>query len=212
MATIGYGAMYPRTPYANILVTIEAFIGLFGVSTWGALMFAKFSRPTARIMFSDAAVIHQRDGAPTLMFRLANERRNQVVEAHVTVVFIRNETTLEGESFRRIHDLKLVRNSSPVFSLTWTVMHPITEESPLHGATPEDLRRSNAEIIAVVTGVDDTFAQSIHSRHGYTADEIRWGYRFADMLQTGADGRRVLEYAKFHLIEPVSAKPAPAAG
>jgi len=141
MATIGYGKLAPRTLYANVLVTVEVLIGVVGLAIATGLAFAKFSRPTARVLFSGRVVIAPHEGVPSLMFRMANARGNNIVEAQLHVVLAREETTREGEAMRRFHDLRLLRPQTALFTLSWTAIHPITDGSPLAGATPEDLER-----------------------------------------------------------------------
>ena len=205
MATIGYGHWYPRTPWAHVLVTVETLTGLLGVAMVTGLTFAKFSRPTARVLFSRVAVVSTRDGVPALMFRIANQRGNQIVEAHIHVVLARNATTAEGESVRRLHDLDMVRDRHALFALSWTAIHLITADSPLHGATPESLAASESEIIVSLTGLDESFSQTVHARHSYVADEIICGARFVDILSRSPDGRRRIDYAHFHDVVPVDA-------
>lgn len=203
MATIGYGAMYPQTDYANILVSIEALVGLMGVAMVTGLMFARFSRPTARVLFSNVAVITPHNGVPTLIFRTANERSNQIVEAQIGVSLLRNEVTTEGESMRRFYDLKLVRNQTRNFSLSWTVMHQIDESSPLFGETAESLTEAEMDIVVTLTGLDETVSQVIHARHYYLAEEVLWNMRFVDIFHTKSDGRRVIDYNRFHDVIPL---------
>jgi inward rectifier potassium channel len=198
MATIGYGKMVPRTLWAHTLVTVESFVGLMGLALATGMIFAKFSRPTARVLFSRHAVITTRDGVPCLMFRMANQRGNQIVEARIHVVLARNETTLEGESLRRLYDLEMMRAQNALFALSWTAIHPLIEDSPLHRATPESLAADEAEIIVSLTGLDETFSQTVHARHSYVADEIAWGARFVDILSRTPDGRRRVDYTRFH--------------
>jgi inward rectifier potassium channel len=203
MASIGYGAMYPDTPYANILVTIEALVGLLILAMGTGLMFARFARPTARIMFSKVAVIVPQDQVPTLMFRAANQRYNQVLEAQVRMTLVRNVITTEGEAMRRFYDMRLVRSQTPIFALTWTAMHPIDSDSPLYGITPEALEEMEAEIVITMTGLDETFAQTIHARHSYIPPEILWNMRFNDILLRLPDGRRAIDYNRFHEVVPL---------
>jgi inward rectifier potassium channel len=203
MATIGYGAMYPQTDYANILVSIEALVGLMGVAMVTGLMFARFSRPTARVFFSNVAVITPHNGVPTLIFRAANERRNQIVEAQIGVSLLKNEVTIEGESMRRFYDLKLVRNQTRNFSLSWTVMHQIDESSPLFGETAESLAEAETDIVVTLLGLDETVSQTIHARHYYLAEEILWNMRFVDIISNKSDGRRVIDYTRFHDVIPL---------
>jgi inward rectifier potassium channel len=207
MATIGYGKMVPRTLYANLLVTLEVLVGLFGIAMVTGLMFAKFSRPTARVLFSRMAIIAPRDAVTSLMFRMANSRGNNIVEAHVHVVLARNEVTVEGESLRRFYDLELVRGQSALFALSWTAIHPITARSPLQGATPASLAASGAEIIVSLLGFDETFSQTVHARHRYGPADIAWGARFVDILSRLPDGRQRIDYARFHDVVSDGAAP-----
>ncbi len=198
LATIGYGIMYPQTAYGNVLVAIESTVGILALPIVTGLVFAKFARPTARVVFSARALIAVRDGVPSLMFRMANMRRNQIVEARARVVMARQEVTPEGETIRRIHDLPLLRSESPLFALTWSAVHPITKGSPLDGATPELLRQWQAEIVVSLVGIDETLSQTIHARWSYLPNEIVWGGRYADVLAMLPDGRRRVDYARFH--------------
>lgn len=202
MASIGYGAMYPKTSYANFLVTIESLLGLLGLAMASGLMFARFSRTTARVMFSKVAVITIHNGLPTFIFRVANERKNWIVEAQIRLTISRNETTKEGEIMRRFYDLPLVRNNSPLFALSWTVMHIIDEMSPLSGLDTQKMIDQEVEIIAVLTGTDETVASTIHARHSYVAEEIFANMRFVDILSKKNDGGRCINYSIFHEIEP----------
>ena len=196
--TIGYGAMYPHNFGAHLLVTLEILIGMVAMAMMTGLIFAKFSRPTARVMFSKVAVISARDGVPTLMFRVANERANHVVEAQLRVALLVRERTREGEQVRRIYDLQLVRSQSPAFVLTWTALHPITPESPLYGIDHASLKSREGEIIVTFTGIDEVLSQTIHARHSYLIDEIIWKGRLVDMLVVGDGGKRIVDYRRFH--------------
>lgn len=204
MASIGYGAMYPTTVYANGLVVLESMVGLLGIAIATGLMFARFSRPTARVMFSNVAIITEHNGVPTLMLRAGNQRRNQILEAQLWVTLVRNEITAEGEFMRRFHDLALVRRQTPIFALTWTAMHPIDSTSPLYGATLESFERDEIEIVVILTGLDETLSQTIHARYSYLADEVLWNVRFADVLSRAADGQRIVDYTRFHDVVPVA--------
>ncbi|OUL19917.1 ion channel [Nostoc sp. 106C] len=198
LASIGYGALYPKTLYANIVVTIEAMAGLMGIAVTTGLAFARFSRPTARVLFSRVAVITPHDGEPTLMFRTANQRRNLILEAQMRVYMMRDEMTLEGDYIRRIYDLKLRRNQSPSFTLTWLAMHTIDEYSPLFGMTAESLVQSNTTLVISVSGIDETVAQVVHARHTYGATQILWNYQFVNIMHDTEDGNRYIDYQSFH--------------
>ncbi len=209
MATIGYGKMAPRGLAANLLVTLEALVGLLGLALVTGLVFAKFSRPTARVIFSRNVLVTTFDGVPSLLFRMANERGNQIAEAQAHLVLLRTERTPEGEEVRRIHDLQLRRSQSAFFAFTWLVVHPITPGSPLHGETAESLRARDVDLVASVTGLDETLAQTIHARHAWSPADILWGHRFADVLVNLPDGRRAIDYRRFHEVEPDGAARGP---
>ncbi|MCL1475606.1 ion channel [Argonema antarcticum] len=203
MASIGYGAMYPRTYYANLVVAIEALAGLMALSMATGLMFARFSRPTARVLFSRVAAIAPHHGVPTLMFRAANERHNQILSAEMRVSLLRDEVTAEGQAMRRFYDMKLLRSNTPIFMLTWTVMHPIDEMSPLYGLTAESLAEANFDLIVTLTGLDETVSQTIHARHYFGAQDIRWNMRFVDILSRMPDGLLAIDYTNFHDVTPL---------
>jgi inward rectifier potassium channel len=198
IATIGYGVMSPATVYANLVMTVESAIGLLFVAMTTGLVFARFSRPTARVSFSRVAVIGPHNGKPTLTVRLANERRNQMLAAEVSMTLVRDERTVEGMLLRRFYDLTLIRDRSPVFALTFTVMHEIDDKSPLHGITAAELAGLNAELVVTSSGIDETLVAPVHARASYLPHEILWNHRFADIMGYTEDGRRAIDYARFH--------------
>ncbi|HZG41197.1 MAG TPA: ion channel [Nodosilinea sp.] len=208
MASIGYGAMYPQTNYANWLVLFEAFIGLMLLAMATGLCFARVSLPRSRVIFSQCAVVAPCDGVPTLMFRAANQRRNRILEARLWVTLVRDETTAEGEFFRRFYDLPLVRAQTPLFALSWTAMHAITPDSPLYGETSASLAAVGGEIVIILTGMDETLSQTIHARHSFVAEEILWHHRFVDILGQTPDGRRSIDYRNFHQVMPLGDRPS----
>jgi inward rectifier potassium channel len=203
MASIGYGAMYPKTPYANFLVTIESLLGLLGLAMASGIMFARFSLPKARVIFSRVALITKHNGLQTLMFRVANKRQNWILEAQVRVTLVTSELTKEGYSMRRFYDIPLVRSQSPLFALSWLVMHQINEDSPLSGVTPEQMIDDEMEIVVTLTGIDETVSQAIHARHSFLAEEIAWNMRFVDILSKTSDGKRCIDYSRFHDVMPL---------
>jgi inward rectifier potassium channel len=207
MATVGYGKMSPTTLVAHVLMSFEALAGLLGFALVTGLIFAKFSRPTARVRFSRYAVIAQRDGIPSLMFRLANVRANQIVEAQIHLVFSRMEKTVEGETWRRFYDLDTVRSRNAIFAYSWTVVHQILPGSPLYGANAQSLEQCNAWIVAAVTGLDETLSQTVHARGFYDNSDVRWGARLCDVLITLPDGSFALDLDRFDMIEPAELSP-----
>jgi inward rectifier potassium channel len=204
LATIGYGGMYPVTRYGHIVVTLEAVTGVLFLALITGITFNRFARPSARVLFSNKVVITPRNGVPNLMFRMANWRRNRIVEAQLRVVLLVTEKTREGEVMRRQIDLPLVRDRTGVFFLTWSAMHVIDDKSPFFGADAmERLRAQNAELYLGLTGFDETIGQTIHARKQYVLDDIAVGARFADVLTTTADGARQIDYRKFHDVVPI---------
>jgi inward rectifier potassium channel len=201
MATIGYGRMVPLTTLSNVVVTLEALFGLVTLALATGLMFAKFSQPRARVLFSRNAVVSVRDGIPSLMVRLANERPTGLVEARLRLIFLRDETTIEGESVRRFHSLALTRDSNAVFALTWTAVHRIDPSSPVYGETFESLQKSSAMLVASLTGIEEATAQTVNARYMWKSDFILFNHRFKDILSKMPDGRRAVDYAHFHEVE-----------
>ena len=166
------------------------------------MSFARFSRPLAHILYSDQAVIAPYRGITGFMFRTVNERRNQLIEVKARVSFSRmvNEN---GRRIRRFEPLSLERTTVPFFPLHWTLVHPIDEKSPLKGVTAESLRESEAEFTILLTGTDETFSQTVHSRSSYLADEVVVGARFKDMFVDRGDGRPRIDMRRFHELERV---------
>ena len=202
-ATIGYGVMAPQTPYAHTIVSLEALAGIAASAMITGLTFARFARPTAKVLFSNKMVIAPRDGIPHLTFRVANWRRNQIVEARLSVFILGTERTREGEVLRRPMPLALVRDSNPFFALSWTVLHKIDESSPLYGEGLADLRGQGADIFLTLTGLDETLMQTITARWRYTLDDLVPNARFVDVLSIREDGTRVIDYDKFHDVVPI---------
>jgi len=201
MATIGYGRMAPVSLIAHVLVSFEALSGLLGLALVTGLIFAKFSRPSARVRFSRYAVISRRDGVPSLMFRMANARANQIVEAHVRVLLARSEVTSEGEDVWRFYDLPLRRSGNATFRHSWTVIHPITPQSPLYGSSPESFAAAFTEIVVSMTGIDGAFMQTVHARHLYNFGDIIWGARLSDIMIRSGQGDFSIDYGKFDDVE-----------
>jgi inward rectifier potassium channel len=204
LGSIGYGAVSPKTPYANLIVTLEAITSLLVIAVVTGLSFARFSKPTARIIFSKYAVIAPVNGVPTLMFRMANQRHNQILEAQLRAYLLRSEITKEGESIYRIHTLDLLRDRSPGFSISWTAYSPITPSSPLYGSTLEDLIRDHVQIVVSLSGLDETVAYTVTVRHAYGAEQILFNHRFLDVVYEDERGDRVFDRTYFHQVEPLS--------
>jgi inward rectifier potassium channel len=207
MGTIGYGDKYPMSAGANALVVMEAVVSLIMTALVTGLVFSKFSQVQARVVFTRHIVVSPMDGVPTMMFRLGNERGNQIVEAQLHVVMIRTERTREGMTFYKMLDLPLVRERSQAFTRSWTAMHSITKDSPLYGVTDEQMAKEELEFVVSLMGTDDTSLQPVHARRHYGHDEVIWGARHADVLTELPDGSIVLDLRKFHDTVPTLATP-----
>jgi inward rectifier potassium channel len=205
LATVGYGDMHPQTNYGHLVATIEIFTGMSFLAVMTGLIFARFSRPRARFVFARHPVVAIREGRRTLMIRIANARQDTISQATARLWLIREETTKEGDSVRRFHDLPLDRDEHPMFALSWTIFHVIDEASPLHRLGRDELATADAALILNVSGVDDNSAQRLYARQLYTADNIRWQHRYVDITSDGPDGRLVLDYNKFHDVTPLEA-------
>jgi inward rectifier potassium channel len=204
LATIGYGKLVPATRAANVLVAIEALVGLLGFAILSALLFARFARPTAKVRFSSRAVIAPYQDGWALMFRLANLRNHDLTDVHAIVSFARwiNEG---GTRRRRFDQLALERDFIIFMPLHWVVVHPITASSPLRGLTADSFAAADPEVVCLITADDETFAQTVHARTSYDKGDIVWGARFRDMYLSGAD-RVTIDLGR---LDDIEAAPAP---
>jgi inward rectifier potassium channel len=205
LATVGYGEMHPESFYGHSVAMVEIFVGLMSLALITGLMFARFSRPRARFLFTKNGVVRPVAGKPTLMFRAANERQNIVQDASARLRMLRDEITEEGYRIRRILDLPLLRSQHPMFSLGWTIMHVIDDASPLSSETAESLLTSKTAFILSVSGTDENTGQTMMARSEYTGADIRWNSTFHDILEEAPDGTILVDYSKFHDIEPLPA-------
>jgi inward rectifier potassium channel len=198
LSTAGYGDMHPQTHYGHFISAVELFTGIFSMSLMTGLIFARFSRPNARLLFADHPVISSHEGKPTLMIRFANERHNVIGNATARLWLLKNEVSLEGRSFRRFHELPLVRSEHPALALSWTLYHVLAEGSPLYGLDADGLAASKVSLVVVVSGYDVVAAQTVHARKSYDHSDIRIGQHYADILDVSEDGRIRIDYGKFH--------------
>jgi inward rectifier potassium channel len=198
LSTAGYGDMHPQTHYGHFIATVELFTGIFSMSLMTGLIFARFSRPNARLLFADHPVISSHDGKPTLMVRFANERHNIIGNATARLWLLKNVVSMEGRPLRRFYELPLVRNEHPALALSWTLYHVLDEESPLYELNADDLDAAKVSLIVVVSGYDVVAAQTVHARRSYDHSDIRFGQRYADIIGTSEDGRIRIDYGRFH--------------
>lgn len=207
LGTLGYGVMAPRTLYTNILVTAESFAGILIIALFAGMIFARFSRPFARVVFSKNAVIATFDGTLMLMFRAANQRGNSILDASATVSLASNYVTREGDRIRRFQELKLVRSSNPLFALSWTVMHPLDESSPLYNLGMAEMIERDMLLVVMLSGMDETISDRIYARHSYVPEEILWHHRFVDVISITPGGQRQVDLVHFHDTEEILREP-----
>jgi inward rectifier potassium channel len=201
LATVGYGHMYPDTFYGHCVTTVEIVIGMFGMAVITGLIFIRFSRPTARILFSKSVVVSPFDGVPTLMLRVANVRHVAMAEAEFRVMLFRNEPTKEDESVRRFYPLKLQFDHMIAFPVVLTLRHVIDESSPLYGMSPEDLKKSDTRLMASVVCIDTVIPAPVQSATDYKYEDILWNRRFVEIYTETSDGRLTVDYGRIHHTE-----------
>jgi len=203
LATVGYGHNYPVTVYGHVIVTIEIFLGMIWIAVITGLIFVRFARPTARIVFSNCLVIAPHDGRLSLMFRVANLRHTSMAEAEFKIIYSRDERVLEGEEIRRFYYLKVYPNRMISFPAALTIRHTIDEQSPLFGITPERLEKEDAFFMASTVSLELVMAASVQSQQDYSFEDIRFGERFVDVYTQLEDGRLTVDYGRLHETEPV---------
>ena len=207
LATIGYGTLAPDSTYAHVIVLVESFVGIGFSALATGVFFARFATPSARVIFSNVAIIGECEGKRMLQFRMANARSTAIVEAQIHVYLSRDEYMPNGDRMRRILDLPLRRYTSPIFALSWVAQHTIDEHSPLFDITPESLRKSTANIVVTFQGTDDRLAATVHTRWAYNLDDIVFDRRFVDIIKIDAKtGVRYLDFTQFHVTEPLTSQ------
>ncbi len=197
LTTVGYGSVYPAGVAANIVAGLEAAVGLMGFALATGLLFARFSRPSSKLVFSETMVVAPAaDGGSSLQFRIANQRSNVLMEVEARMMLTTIEPGPDGDLKRNFRALPLELTQINFLALTWTVVHAITPESPLHGKSNEDLKSLQAEVMILIKGFDDSFSQVVHTRYSYRWDEIRWSARFAPAFTTAPEGHMILHVGK----------------
>ena len=197
--SVGYGHVYPGTNATGFLSSVEALVGVLTFALATGLLYGRFSRPTARIHFSRTAIISRRaDGTPCLQFRIANQRNNILIDLQARVLLKTVHPATNDQTYAL---LPLERDAISFFPLSWTIVHDITSDSPLHNLLTADYERLDVEIIIQLKAYDDTFAQDVHARNSYTHDEIEWHRRFIRAYEVGEDGIAVLDLDQLHVTE-----------
>jgi len=192
LTTVGYGAIAPSNITTNAIASLEAFFGLMGFALATGLLVGRVSRPSAKIAFSENLLVAPYRDGTSLQFRIANQHSNTLMELEAKLMLMTVDDTAQGLK-RDFEVLRLERSSVYFFPLTWTIVHPIDQRSPLWGKTAADLERLQAELLILIKGYDETFAQSVHVRYSYTHDELVWGATFAPAFHVGDEGNLVLE-------------------
>lgn len=200
LGTIGYGHVSPTGTLANVVVTFECYTGLFIVALMTGLIFSRFSKPHVKVVFSENAVIRKFDDLPCLMFRIANERQNHITDARVKVHLVMDDPRT---GYREFTELKLERNESPLFALSWTIAHDLDQTSPLFGLEKSELQKRSAEIIVSFSGTDATLSQVIYAKSSYTIDEVLIDHDFVDVIERAPDGAPRLIMDRFNRVKSV---------
>jgi inward rectifier potassium channel len=193
-----------RTVLSGLVASAEGFVRWLELVLGAGIVLTKFSLLRARIIFSRVAVVAPGDGGPALMFRMANERTSNIIDAKVHALLVWNEPDEKGDFVRRAHDLPLARGGSALFTHAWTAMHPIGRESPLHGSDETALQLAEAELIVSLSGYDEALTKVMYARHVYPAEKVLWNHRFREIVKALPDGRRRIDYRRFHEAEPVA--------
>jgi len=204
LATVGYGVMSPASIYGHIVASTEIIFGLMSMAVITGLVFTRFSRPRPRLLFSRVAVVGPYERHPALMMRVVNERHGTVAEASARLTMLRRVHTANGKVLRRFFDLRLERPSTPVISLSWTLIHQIDEQSPLWGLTAADLEREDVLLLASISGYDESISASVVARQTYPARAILFDHEFIDVMDQLPTGEVVLDIARFHDTAPAA--------
>ena len=205
-STVGYGDMHPQTLFGHSVATAENFVGMVSLAVMTGLVFARFSRPRARLVFARNPVVFVHDGIRTLAFRVANERTSFITEANAQLWVLAPSMTREQRRLVGFQPLKLTKNENPMFALTWTLFHPIDEQSPLFGLTGDDILSSELNFLVGLSGFDESSAQIVRARHSYASQDLRFDHEFVDVITTDPDGARRVNYARIHDVRPVEAE------
>lgn len=203
--TLGYGYLYPNNTITNIIAVFDVVFGILFVAIATGIAFTKLSRPSSKIQFSKNILINHYNGKPTLTLRLGNQRTNEIIDARVNLVCLMSEKTSEGQSMRRLIDLKLERSRTPLLTLSWTLFHTIDHNSPLYNLTQEDINKQDINFIISFTGIDDVFSATIHDRRIYSSDQVLFHHYFEDIIETDCFGNRTINYLKFNNTQPAKA-------
>jgi inward rectifier potassium channel len=200
--TVGYGHLSPSGNFVSIIASIESIIGLASFAMMTSVIYGRFSKPSARLLYSNNAIIAPYQNGRSLQFRVVNTRMSMLLELEASVS-IQFTSTKDGKYHRTYTQLDLERNRILFFPLNWTIVHPIDTSSPLFDFTSEDIIEQQLEIIIQLKGFDDTFGQTVHSRYSYLPEEIIWGGKFELAYETSVTGDIIFHMDKVHSFEKV---------
>ncbi len=203
VSTVGYGDMHPQTDYGHIVATVENFIGMLALAMMTGLVFARISRPRARLIFSRYPVVAAHDGVPTLMFRMANARSNFISEATAKTWMIGPTVSPEGRRLVSFQPMRLVKSENPTLALSWLLFHPIEADSPLYGMDEATLVASEINFVISIVGFDETSGQTVHARDVIAAQDVRFGHEYEDIVWIDESGMRHIDYATINETRPV---------
>jgi inward rectifier potassium channel len=206
ISTTGYGDMYPQTLYGHVIATVEDFVSLVATAAMTGVVFARFARPRARLIFARNPVIFEHDGVATLAVRIVNARNSFISEATAKIWVLGPSLSQEGRRYVGFRPLRLQKAENPAFALSWTLFHPIDEASPLFGAGELDTIENEINLVVSVSGLDEMSSQIVYARQSYSAEDLRWHHEFIDMFRRDETGRSHVDLAKVHDTQPVKPK------
>jgi inward rectifier potassium channel len=196
-STLGFGHYLPNSNLSHILVFLDTFSGIFYAAIITGLAYAKFAKPSARVNFTKNVILTTFDHIPTIMFRMSNSRDTHIVDVNLNVAALLPYTSKEGDELRKFYPLKLITSNNPTFSLSWTAMHQIDEDSPLFGMDIDEIKEKSTIIFVSLTGIDDVLSQTVHASYRYTSTDIIKAKKFVDILSF-VDGKYILDLHKFN--------------
>ena len=202
LSTVGFGEMYPATPYGRVVAAAELVCGLAFTAILTGLTFVRFSRPRAKMVFAAHPVVAVHNGKPTLMVRVANARPSPLFRAKATLNLLTSETASDGKQYRRVQELRLERSHLPFFQLAWTLMHVLDERSPLYGYDAARVAAAKAHLFITLEACDPTLSAMVHDFRGYAPGDIRFGLRYVDAVMPAEDGTLLLDLTRLEDLEP----------
>lgn len=202
-STVGYGDMHPQTLFGHLVATAENFVGMVLLAVMTGLVFARFARPRARLIFARNPIVAPHNGVPTLTFRVANARNSFISQTTARLWMLGPTETAEGRRLVGFQPMRLIKSENPMFALSWTLFHPIDPDSPIYGLSEDDLMASEINFIASIEGLDDVSSQTVHTRQVYAAQDVRYGHEYIDIFRLDDEGTRHVNYGALHDTRPI---------